>query len=46
MTTLYHKLKFLQDFFLKIFRFNYQLLWVQQDQSAYINYPQTFDPSL
>ena len=25
---------------LKIFRFNYQLLWEQQDQQAYINFPQ------
>ena len=25
------------------FRFNYQLIWVQQDQSAYTNFPQTFD---
>ena len=29
-------------FFLKFFRFNYQLIW-QQDQSAYTNFPQTFD---
>ena len=25
---------------MKIFRFNYQLLWEQQDQQAYINFPQ------
>ena len=30
-------------FLLKIFRFNYQLVWVQQEQSAYTNFPQTFD---
>ena len=28
---------------LKFFRFNYQLIWVQQDQSAYTIFPQTFD---
>ena len=27
-------------FILKFFRFNYQLLWEQQDQQAYINFPQ------
>ena len=27
-------------FLLKFLRFNYQLLWEQQDQDAYINYPQ------
>ena len=26
--------------FLKFFRFNYQLLWEQQDQQVYINFPQ------
>ena len=30
-------------FLLKFFRFNYQLIGVQQDQSAYTNFPQTFD---
>ena len=30
-------------FLLKFFRFNYQLIWVQQDQSAYTTFPQTFD---
>ena len=30
-------------FLLKFFRFNYQLIWVQQDESAYTNFPQTFD---
>ena len=30
-------------FLLKFFRFNYQLIWEQQDQSAYTNFPQTFD---
>ena len=30
-------------FVLKFFRFKYQLIWVQQDQSAYTNFPQTFD---
>ena len=29
-------------FFLKFFRFNYQLIWVEQDQSAYANFPQSF----
>ena len=28
------------QFLLKFFRFNYQLLWEQQDQQAYINFPQ------
>ena len=30
-------------FLLKFFRFTYQLIWLQQDQSAYTNFPQTFD---
>ena len=29
-------------FLLHFFRFNYQLIWVQQDQCAYISFPQTF----
>ena len=28
---------------LKFFRFIYQLIWVQQDQTAYTNFSQTFD---
>ena len=28
------------QFLLEFFRFNYQLLWEQQDQQAYINFPQ------
>ena len=27
-------------FLLKFFRFNYQLLWEQKDQNAYVNFPQ------
>ena len=30
-------------FLLKFFRFNYQLVWVQQNQTAYTNFPQIFD---
>ena len=32
-----------ERFLLKFFRFNNQLIWVQQDQSAYTNCSQTFD---
>ena len=32
--------KIFTQFLLKFFRFNYQLLWEQQDQQAYINFPQ------
>ena len=32
--------KVFTQFLLKFFRFNYQLLWEQQDQQAYIHFPQ------
>ena len=35
----YHKSKFFHTS-LKFFRINHQLLWEQQDQNAYINFPQ------
>ena len=31
---------FTQYFFKSFFKFNYQLLWEQQDQQAYIHFPQ------
>ena len=34
------QIKALSHFLLKFFRFNYQLIWEQQDQNAYINFPQ------
>ena len=34
------QLKVFTQFLLKFFRFNYQLLWEQQGQQAYINFPQ------
>ena len=34
------QVKIFTQFLLKFFRFNYQLLWEQQDQQAYINFPQ------
>ena len=34
------QIKVFTHFLLKFFRFNYQLLWEQQDQQAYINFPQ------
>ena len=34
------QVKIFTHFILKFFRFNYQLLWEQQDQQAYINFPQ------
>ena len=34
------QIKIFTQFILKFFRFNYQLLWEQQDQQAYINFPQ------
>ena len=34
------QVKIFTHFVLKFFRFNYQLLWEQQDQQAYINFPQ------
>ena len=33
------QIKVLSHFLLKYFRFNYQLLWEQKDQSAYIHFP-------
>ena len=38
--TLYLESKFLPKSQLKFLRFNYQLLWEQKDQRAYINFPQ------
>ena len=40
MTTQYHKSKSSLTFLLNFFRFNYQLLWEQKDQNAYIHFPQ------
>ena len=37
--TLYLKSKFFTQFLLKFLRFNYQLLWEQKDQHAYVNFP-------
>ena len=34
------QVKFFTHFLSKFFRFNYQLLWEQKDQQAYINFPQ------
>ena len=34
------QVKIFTHFILKFFRFNYQLLWEEQDQQAYINFPQ------
>ena len=34
------QVKIFTHFLLKVFRFNYQLLWEQKDQQAYINFPQ------
>ena len=34
------QVKIFTHFLLKYFRFNYQLLWEQKDQQAYINFPQ------
>ena len=34
------QVKIFTQFIIKFFRFNYQLLWEQQDQRAYINFPQ------
>ena len=39
MNIQYHK-KIFSHFLLKFLRFNYQLIWEQQDQNAYINFPQ------
>ena len=35
------QIKIFTHFLLKFFRFNYQLLWEQQDQAAFGNFPQT-----
>ena len=35
-----HQVKIFTQFLLKFLRFNYQLLWEQKDQQAYINFPQ------
>ena len=37
------QIKVIARIFLIFFRFNYQLKWVQQDQSAYTNFPQVFE---
>ena len=37
------QIKVFARFLLKFCRFNYQLIWVQQDQSANTSFPQTFD---
>ena len=34
------QVKIFTQFFLKFLRFNYQLLWEQKDQQAYVNFPQ------
>ena len=34
------QVKYFTQFLLKFFRFNYRLLWEQQDQQAYFNFPQ------
>ena len=34
------QIKVFPHFLLKFFRYNYQLLWEQQDQQAYVNFPQ------
>ena len=34
------QIKVFSHFLLKFFRLNYQLIWEQQDQNAYINFPQ------
>ena len=39
------QVKVFTHFLLKFFRFNYQLLWEQQDQQAYINFPQILTSS-
>ena len=35
------QVKIFTQFLLKFLRFNYQLIWEQKDQQAYINFPQT-----
>ena len=39
------QVKVFTHFLLKFFRFNYQLLWEQQDQQAYIHFPQILTPT-
>ena len=39
------QVKIFTHFLLKLFRFNYQLLWEQKDQQAYINFPQILTPT-
>ena len=34
------QIKVFSHFLLKLFRFNYQIIWEQQDQNAYNNFPQ------
>ena len=37
--------KIFTQFLLKFFRFNYQILWEQQDQQAYTNFPEILTPT-
>ena len=39
------QVKVFTQFLLKFFRFNYQLFWDQQDQQAYVNFPQILTES-
>ena len=39
------QVKVFTHFLLKFFRFNYQLVWEQQDQQAYTNFPQILTPT-
>ena len=39
------QVKVFTQFLLKFLRFNYQLLWEQQDQQAYIHFPQRLTPT-
>ena len=39
-TLLHHNSNTFLNFFFKFLKFNYQLLWEQHDQNAYINFPQ------
>ena len=39
------QIKIFSHFLLKWFRFNYQLLWEQQDQNSYINFSQVLTES-
>ena len=38
MTIQFHKLKDFPNFVKNSYRYNYQLLWEQQNQDAYINF--------